>query len=91
MQVNNQLFGTVHPIMLYVPAASDDDDDGGTEPALQISTRKMPSGKWDAYLFRVRTQTMWHLMSLSLGDISVRGDMNVCFVTLFLAIEACAL
>ena len=59
-KVNNQLFGTVHPIMLYVPAASDDDDDGGTEPALQISTRKMPSGKWDAYLFRVRTQTTVH-------------------------------
>ena len=39
--------------MLYVMPSDDDDDDDATRPAFQLSTRKMPNGKWDAHLFRV--------------------------------------
>ena len=56
-QVDNQLFGAVRPVMLYVtPNVHHDHPD--TTPALQISAYKVPSAKWNAEIFKVHTDIM---------------------------------
>ena len=53
VQVDNQLFGAVRPVMVYVTPNSRHDVTDGT-PALHISTFKVPSAKWNAEIFKVR-------------------------------------
>ena len=53
IQVDNQLFGAVRPVMVYVtPNVRRDIPD--SSPALHITAYKVPSAKWNAEIFKVR-------------------------------------
>ena len=52
LQVDNQLFGAVHPVMVYVVPNTRRDIPDNT-PALKITAYKVPSAKWNAEIFKV--------------------------------------
>ena len=53
LQIDNQIFGTLRPVLLYATPKSRKDLDADRKPALQISAHKVPSGKWNADIYKV--------------------------------------
>ena len=58
-QIDNQLFGTPRPILLYVTPTSKDEITAEAKPALHICAHKMSSRHWNAQIFKV-TNTSWN-------------------------------
>ena len=52
-QIDNQLFGTPRPILLYVTPTSKDEVTAEVKPALHICAHKMSSRHWNAQIFKV--------------------------------------
>lgn len=51
--MDNQLFGALYPVMLYM-TPSPRKDQADKTPFLTISAAKVPSAKWNAEIFKVR-------------------------------------
>jgi len=54
LQVDNQLFGSCKPVLLYVmPTSPQRESPADTKPALTLAIHRIPSRNWNANVFKV--------------------------------------
>jgi len=67
LQVDNQLFGSCKPVLLYVmPTSPQLESAADTKPALTLAVHRMPSRNWDANVFKVCCGKVHDIISLYL-------------------------
>ena len=54
LQIDNQLVGRYHPVLLFVTPHTRNDDDEDKGPALHISINKVANQRWNADIYKVQ-------------------------------------
>ncbi len=54
LQIDNQLFGSLRPVLLFMTPPKQKGETMDTAPALQFSAHKMLNDKWNADIYTVR-------------------------------------
>ena len=59
-QVDNQLFDTQRPVMLFVTPVNKREGPDNT-PALHVAAHKVPNTEWNAEIYKVGGCYLWYL------------------------------
>ena len=55
-QVDNQVFGSYRPVLLYLTPPSRPEEMMDPSPVIQLSAHRIPKSKWNAEIFKVNEQ-----------------------------------